>query len=256
MTENGGARNWFFFGARTTAPETIPAMIESRAIIIHERTPLVSQAAPELGVSKSYAKESSSDIDNTRIRVDDDYIVSLIQKTPSFQHNDDTIMVAEATESERGYGGKTESRGTTWGQTVIHLVKGYVGCGILSLPWAISQLGIPLGLLAILFMAMWTSYNCWTVTKIKQYIENRVDDDNIDENDFDEEDNNSNKCTPNGEKNNDETSSRRSGSMAGTSIASASNATTTTYPDVGEWAYGANFQSYVSLSSWPFVPSL
>ena len=222
-------------------------MIESRAIIIHERTPLVSQAAPELGVSKSYAKESSSDIDNTRIRVDDDYIVSLIQKTPSFQHNDDTIMVAEATESERGYGGKTESRGTTWGQTVIHLVKGYVGCGILSLPWAISQLGIPLGLLAILFMAMWTSYNCWTVTKIKQYIENRVDDDNIDENDFDEEDNNSNKCTPNGEKKNDETSSRRSGSMAGTSIASASNATTTTYPDVGEWAYGANFQSYVSF---------
>jgi hypothetical protein len=48
---------------------------------------------------------------------------------------------------------------TTWWQTYIHLLKGYIGPGCLSLPWAVSQLGIPLGCVAIAGMAYWSSYS-------------------------------------------------------------------------------------------------
>ena len=210
--------------------ETI-ATTESRASH-HERTPLKSNATSELGNPISYDTNTSTD-GNTRIKVDDDYIVSLIRRTSTLNYDEDDMDISNChTNGERDFG-KESKQGTTWGQTVVHLVKGYVGCGILSLPWALSQLGIPLGLLGILFMGVWTSYNCWTVTKIKQYIERTRGND--EENDSDDEED-------------EETSSRRSGSMVGTnSIASNSNATTTTYPDVGEWAYGATFQRYVSF---------
>jgi hypothetical protein len=48
---------------------------------------------------------------------------------------------------------------TTFWQTYIHLLKGYIGCGVLSLPWAVSQLGIPVGIAAIFGMAYWSSYS-------------------------------------------------------------------------------------------------
>lgn len=226
MTENDGGRNWFTFGTKKVS-ETRPAATESR--VIHERTPLKESPALELDIPKSYASQYFTN-GKARVKVDDDYIVSLIRRTSTLNIDDDDLD--QTTGGKNVASGKRETpQGTTWGQTVVHLVKGYVGCGILSLPWAISQLGIPLGLLGILFMAVWTSYNCWTVTKIKQYIERMALDDEDDEAATDLEDD-------------DETSSRRSGSMA-TSIASVSNATT--YPDVGEWAYGAKFHSYVSF---------
>ena len=44
---------------------------------------------------------------------------------------------------------------TTVAQTFVHLLKGYIGPGMLSLPWAVSQLGIPIGCLGIFIMACW-----------------------------------------------------------------------------------------------------
>lgn len=52
----------------------------------------------------------------------------------------------------------------------LHLVKGTVGPGCLSLPWAVSQLGPTIwwwpGCLCILVVALWTSYNCHTVVAL------------------------------------------------------------------------------------------
>ena len=56
---------------------------------------------------------------------------------------------------------------TTARQAFVHLLKGYVGPGCLSLPWAVSQLGIVPGCLAIAAVAYWSSYNCWTVVQLK-----------------------------------------------------------------------------------------
>jgi hypothetical protein len=50
---------------------------------------------------------------------------------------------------------------TTAKQSFIHLLKGYVGPGCLSLPWALSQLGVGLGSVVIFVVAYWTSYNIW-----------------------------------------------------------------------------------------------
>jgi amino acid permease len=104
-----------------------------------------------------------------------------------------------------------EHRTTVW-QTFVHLIKGYMGAGCLSLPWAVSQLGLFWGPLAIFVIAYWSSYNCWTIVKLKRFIEEEtsyVDD----------------------------KASETSSVTANTNI---------TYPDVGKWAYGTKFQTYVS----------
>jgi len=105
---------------------------------------------------------------------------------------------------------------TSAGQTYIHLLKGYLGPGCLSLPWAISQLGFLWGSIAIAVMSMWSSYNCMTIVKMKRYIE-RV---------------NMHNTTV------AETESRSESS----SVASSA----LTYPNVGEWAFGENFERFVS----------
>ena len=94
-------------------------------------------------------------------------------------------------------------------ETFLHLLKGYIGAGMLSLPWAVSQLGVVGGILGIWFMSWWSSYNCYTVVSIKRYMEKTTARDVIDD------------------KN----------SETGSNI---------TYPDVGEWAYGATFQTYIT----------
>ena len=110
---------------------------------------------------------------------------------------------------------------TTVPETFLHLVKGYIGPGMLSLPWAVSQLGIPVGFLAVFVMSYWSSYNCWTVVRVKRYIERSrgVSNNN------------------NTEEADDEVSETASSVTTNTNI---------TYPDVGEWAYGKTFQAYVS----------
>lgn len=112
-----------------------------------------------------------------------------------------------------------EHHQTTYWQTVIHLIKGYIGCGILSLPWAVSQLGITAGALSIIFMACWSSYNCWTVVRLKRFIER----------------------TQTAANNN-------SDPEVASAISSVSSAATSiTYPDVGSWAYGKKFEKYIAI---------
>jgi amino acid permease len=106
---------------------------------------------------------------------------------------------------------------TTVGQTWIHLVKGYVGPGCLSLPWAISQLGIPLGCLSLAIISGWTSYNCWIVVKLKRYIEQQ-------------------QPPP---------TTNLTNTDGGASEAPSSTMTSVTYPEVGDWAYGRRFHNYV-----------
>jgi amino acid permease len=52
----------------------------------------------------------------------------------------------------------------------VQLTKAYIGPGCLSLPWAMSQLGLPVGVLVICIVAFWTSYNCWNVVILKRVI--------------------------------------------------------------------------------------
>jgi amino acid permease len=102
-------------------------------------------------------------------------------------------------------------------QTYLHLVKGYIGAGILSLPWAVSQIGYVGGFIAIVIMSLWSSYNCMTIVKIKRYIE-RVN------------------------MHNNNLTGAETKSEAASSVASSA----LTYPDVGEWAYGENFSQILS----------
>jgi proton-coupled amino acid transporter len=162
----------------------------------------------------------------------------------------------------------TTTTTTTYSQTIIHLIKGYIGCGILSLPWAVSQLGIPLGCGCILAMSLWTSYNCWTVVKLKRFIEKQTEPmtllrtvtDDVGKADLlflttttmamttgttATTTNNTNSLDGNA------SSHRQSGVLSTTQSAhgsvASSTATNITYPDVGAWAYGVDFQYYVAI---------
>lgn len=105
---------------------------------------------------------------------------------------------------------------TSASQTYIHLLKGYLGPGCLSLPWAVSQIGYLGGSIAICIMSLWSSYNCMTIVKIKRYIQ-RV---NMHNNTVAETE-----------------SASQSSSIASSAL---------TYPNVGEWAYGESFEKFVS----------
>ena len=61
-----------------------------------------------------------------------------------------------------------EEEKTTTLQTYVHLVKGYVGPGCLSLPWAFSKLGILGGIFSCILISYWTSANCYELVKIKR----------------------------------------------------------------------------------------
>jgi hypothetical protein len=123
---------------------------------------------------------------------------------------------------------------TTVAQTFIHLVKGYMGAGCLSLPWAVTQLGLTGGIISIFAMSYWSSYNCWTVVKLKRFIEHRI--------------------VPGVGGGINVSMSRKPPARVASSVddrasetsSLATTATNVTYPHVGEWAYGAEFQSYVT----------
>ena len=65
---------------------------------------------------------------------------------------------------------RSSSPQTTAWDAWIQLTKAYIGPGCLSLPWAISQLGLPVGTLVIGIVAVWTSYNAWNIVALKRII--------------------------------------------------------------------------------------
>ena len=86
-----------------------------------------------------------------------------------------------------------------------------------------SQMGFVGGTLGILSMAYWSSYNCWTVVKIKRYIEKANAAEEQERSIIDSL----------------ETKSEKSASSMASSAL--------TYPDVGEWAYGDKFEQFLSM---------
>lgn len=113
------------------------------------------------------------------------------------------------------------SNKTTPTQAFVTLLKGYIGPGCLSLPWAVSQLGLVGGTISIGAMCYWSSHNCWTVVKIKRYIEKSQADSK---------------------------SQAGSGDLDEKSEGASSQASQAamTYPDVGGWAFGDAFKDLVA----------
>lgn len=97
-------------------------------------------------------------------------------------------------------------------QTFVHLLKGYMGAGCLSLPWALSQLGLFYGSVAIFVVSFWSSLNCWTIVKLKRFIEKES-------------------------INPDDKASEASSVTTNTQV---------TYADVGLFFYGSRFETYVA----------
>lgn len=77
-----------------------------------------------------------------------------------------TIILTDSSRQQQ-----QQQQGTTAWQAFIHLLKGYVGPGCLSLPWAISQLGVPLGVIVVFVVSYWTSMNIWNVVELKRAYE-------------------------------------------------------------------------------------
>jgi len=61
-----------------------------------------------------------------------------------------------------------DKKRTTNFQTLIHLLKGNIGPGCLSLPWAFSQLGLSVGFIATVFLAVLTAYNSLSIIYVKK----------------------------------------------------------------------------------------
>jgi len=78
-------------------------------------------------------------------------------------------LLADVRRENSSYISDNDTESTTRVQSYLHLVKGYIGPGCLSLPWAVSQLGIPFGVVACIIMSYWSSYNSWTVVRIKRF---------------------------------------------------------------------------------------
>lgn len=130
---------------------------------------------------------------------------------------------------------QNNSQGTTAWQAFISLLKGYVGPGCLSLPLAISQLGIPLGTISVFVVSYWTSLNIWHVVELKRSYQDELE-----------------QAVP------------EAGSTGTISLDSPNHDETTThtfgtqqhrhhhqsihisYPDVGHWLYGKRFARFLT----------
>lgn len=83
--------------------------------------------------------------------------------------NVETARIISATQDDGGHHPTPRSE-TSALDAWIQLTKAYIGPGCLSLPWAVSQLGLPVGTTVICVVAFWTSYNCWNVVALKRII--------------------------------------------------------------------------------------
>jgi proton-coupled amino acid transporter len=129
---------------------------------------------PRPGDGGQTQSSSSRNLNNQSIRR------SIVAPIPAVSFNDNAGIFYNDFDggdddnlSRRSYNTATMNlHKTTRLQSFLHLLKGYVGPGCLSLPWAVSQLGITSGVIATFVMAYWSSYNCWTVVRFKRICQN------------------------------------------------------------------------------------
>ena len=62
-----------------------------------------------------------------------------------------------------------EEHKTTATEAVIHVLKGNIGPGCLSLPWAFSQLGLWWGIVSCIILCYWCTYCSWMTVVIKRH---------------------------------------------------------------------------------------
>ena len=79
---------------------------------------------------------------------------------------DDPHTLEKATNREDVEGSVVS--GTTPFQTFLSLFKGNVGPGCLSLPWAYSILGLPLGCITTALVTIVVTFNAWTLVRLKR----------------------------------------------------------------------------------------
>mmetsp|Transcript_7371 Transcript_7371/g.11191 ORF Transcript_7371/g.11191 Transcript_7371/m.11191 type:complete len:155 (+) Transcript_7371:135-599(+) len=80
---------------------------------------------------------------------------------------DESVPGAADDEADRDVA-TVESTGASSFQAFLHLLKGNVGPGCLSLPWAFSTLGIPLGAAAVFLLGVLTGANGWSVVMARR----------------------------------------------------------------------------------------
>jgi hypothetical protein len=116
-------------------------------------TPLAQSASPN--AYPSYQSNKNSNEEGVGFLTPGGSKVGVV----NLDDNNGNVFSASIDDSDDGDGEDFTEHKTTFWQTYIHLVKGYIGCGVLSLPWAVSQLGVPAGCLAIMALAYWSSYS-------------------------------------------------------------------------------------------------
>ena len=126
-----------------------------------------------------------------------------------------------------------KSETTAW-DAWIQLTKAYIGPGCLSLPWAVSQLGLPMGIMVVCIVSFWTSYNCWNVVSLKRIImrERQQQQQHMTD----------------GSDRNGQADGGGDNPHHGHHHHHHHNYHQVTYPDVGEWAYNHKFKDILLLS--------
>lgn len=115
--------------------------------------------------------EEAADVAATRLSMKTDY-GSIAEEAAELAA--DRITVKEETKAVIHEAAAVFADRTSVKQTTFHLLKGFIGPGSLSLPWAFTQLGIGVGCVMTLLVASWTYYNCLSLLHCKQkYTSNR-----------------------------------------------------------------------------------
>lgn len=119
----------------------------------------------------SAISEEAADVAATRLSVKIDY-GSIAEEAADFAA--DRISIKQETKSVIHEAAAVFADRTSVKQTTCHILKGNIGPGSLSLPWAFTQLGIGVGFVMTLLVAFWTYYNCILLLHCKQkYTSNR-----------------------------------------------------------------------------------